>query len=170
MSGSNGAPPGRYAEPSRRHPAPDERPWLDLVAACPPERLPELRLLEQASTWRCGRADRVGLARDGVALLGDLMGQGPGEAARRALDLFGEERFRIALHHAHPGALGPLQWEYWHLRLHGERPRRPAPTVITEMKAAGALPPDAPEPEPTVWPPGGSGRPIDYGECLRRST
>lgn len=169
MSGLDGAP-DRYAEPSRRHPAPEERPWLDLMAVCPPERLPELRRLEQESTLRGGAANRVGLARDGVALLGHLMGQGPGAAALRALDLFGEERFRIALHHAHPGALGPVQWKYWHLRLHGERPRRPAPTVITEMKAAGALPPDAAEPEPTVWPPRRHERRIGYDECLRRFT
>lgn len=143
---------------------------MDLVARCPPERLAELRRLEQESTWRCLPADRVGLARDGVSLLCGLMRQGPGRRAFLALELFGERAFRIALHHARPGALSPIEWKYWHLRLHGERPRRPAPTVVTEMKAAGALPPDTEEPEPTVWPPLYPERKSGYEECLPLST
>ena len=160
----------RYAEPSARHAPPGERPWMDLAARCPPGRLAELRRLEQESTWRCGPADRVGLARDGVTLLCGLMRQGPSRHALLGLDLFGERAFRIALHHARPGAMSPIEWKYWHLRLHGERPRRPAPTVITEMKAAGALPPDTEEPEPAVWPPLYAERKGGYAECLPLST
>jgi hypothetical protein len=100
-------------------------------------------------------------------MLGQLMGLGPGPDSFRALEFFGEEAFRIALHHAHPGAMSPLVWNYWHLRLHGEPPRRPAPTVISEMKAAGALPAETPEPAPTQWPPRRPGVEVDYRTCLQ---
>ncbi len=99
-------------------------------------------------------------------MLGHLMGRGPGPASFEALAVFGERAFRIALHHAHPGAISPLLWKYWHLRLYGEPPRRPAPTVISEMKAAKALPDDYPEPAPTQWPPRRPG-PVDYRTCLQ---
>ena len=140
---------------------------MDLLAACPPEAEGAVRRLEQRSTDRCAPADRRGLARDGVSMLGGLMGLGPTPEVLEALRLFGERSFRVALHHMPPGAMSPLLWKYWHLRLHGEPPRRPAPTVITEMKAAGALPPDSPEPEATQWPPRHPG--AGYPECLPRS-
>lgn len=96
------------------------------------------------------------------------MGLGPGGAALAALELFGEAAFRVALHHARPGVMHPRLWKYWHLRLHGEPPRRPPPTVITEMKAAGALPADAPEPRAQPWPPLPSGPRLGYDACLWR--
>ena len=95
------------------------------------------------------------------------MGLGPGPDSFLALEIVGEDVFRIALHHAHPGAMSPLAWNYWHLRLHGEPPRRPAPTVISEMKAAGALPAEIPEPAPAQWPPRRPGVLVDYRTCLR---
>lgn len=86
-----------------------------------------LRRLEQRSTHRSAPADRRGLARDGVSMLGGLMGLGPTAEVLEAVGLFGERAFRVALHHLHPGAMSPLLWKYWHLRLHGEPPRRAAP-------------------------------------------
>lgn len=141
---------------------------LDLEARCPPEQRARLRRLEEASTHRRALADRRGLSRDGVSFLGHVMGLGPLNAALEAPDLFGEEPFRVALHHIHPGALRPMLWKYWHLRLHGEPPRRPPPSVITEMKAAGALPRNAPEPALRPWPPRPARPKPDYGEVLWR--
>ncbi len=166
-SGAGGSDP-RYVEPSAVCPPPSERPPLDLEVACPAPRLGLLRRLEERCTHRCAPADRRGLSRDGVTFLGHLMGLGPGENALAALDLFGETAFRVALHHARPGVMHPRLWKYWHLRLHGEPPRRPPPTVITEMKAAGALPPDAPEPRAQPWPPLPSGPRLGYDACLWR--
>ncbi len=171
--GAHVTPRGRYRTPSEVCPPPRERPALDLEARCPPEAMARLRRLEIASTHRCLVADRRGLSRDGVTFLGRLMGLGPRADTLEALDLFGEAPFRVTLHHVHPGAMSPMLWNYWHLRLHGEPPRRPAPTVITEMKAAGALPPSTPEPPAPQWPPRGGRTKPDYGRCLwrfRRST
>ena len=157
----------RYARPAERCPPPADRPILDLEARCPPERREALERLEVRSTHRCRTGDRRTLARDGISMLGHLMGRGPEPASFEALALFGERAFRMALHHAHPGAISPLLWKYWHLRLHGEPPRRPAPTVISEMKAAEALPDNYPEPGPTQWPPRRPGGPVDYRTCLQ---
>lgn len=96
------------------------------------------------------------------------MALGPGRDAVAALELFGERTFRMALHHARPGVLHPRLWKYWHLRLHGEPPRRPPPTVIAEMKATRLLPPDTPEPAVRAWPPLRTGPKPGYGECLWR--
>jgi len=157
----------RYARPAERCPPPADRPVLDLEARCPPEHREALERLEVRSTHRCRTADRRTLARDGISMLGHLMGRGPEPASFEALALFGERAFRMALHHAHPGAISPLLWKYWHLRLHGEPPRRSAPTVISEMKAAKALPDDYPEPAPAQWPPRRPGGPVDYRTCLQ---
>ena len=156
----------RCSEPSETCPPPGERPALDLEAACPPARRDLLRRLERRSTHRCSPADRRGLSRDGVTFLGNLMRLGLGEETLLALDLFGEAVFRVALRHARPGVLHPRMWKYWHLRLHGEPPRRPPPTVIAEMKAAEVLPPDAPEAPARPWPPLPTGPKRGYRECL----
>ena len=43
---------------------------------------------------------RHGRARDGITMLCDIMGHGTESLVTRALRLFGEDAFRIALHHA----------------------------------------------------------------------
>ena len=100
------AAPDRYLKPAQQCPDPRDRPDLDLEAACPTERLQELREIEIESTWRGLPGQRHGRARDGITMLCDIMGHGTKSLVAKALDLFGEEAFRIALHHANPGAIG----------------------------------------------------------------
>ena len=141
-----------YSIPSNHCPDPRLRPHLDLEAACPPERLQELKQIEVESTWRGLPGQRRGRARDGVTMLCDIMGHGSESLVTRALKLFGEDAFRIALRHTAPGAISSKLWKYWHLRLHNRPPERRPPTMRTLRIARGLLPPDTPDPEPLHWP------------------
>ena len=146
------AAPDRYLKPAQRCPNPRDRPNLDLEAACPAERLQELREIEIESTWRGLPGQRRGRARDGITMLCDIMGHGTESLVAKALDLFGEEAFRVALHHANAGVISPKLWHYWHLRLHNRLPERHPPTMRSLRIASGLLPPGTPDPEPLPWP------------------
>ena len=58
--------PDIYIKPAQQYPDPRYRPDLDLEAACPTERLQELREIEIESTWRGLPGQRHGRARDGI--------------------------------------------------------------------------------------------------------
>lgn len=119
---------------------------------CSPGRRAALREIEVESTWRGLPGQRRGRARDGIGLLCDIMGHGTDDLIERALSLFGERAFRIALHHANPGVISPRLWKYWHLRLHGSPPKRPPPTMVTMRIASGLLPADTRDDGPLPWP------------------
>ena len=144
--------PDIYIKPAQQYPDPRYRPDLDLEAACPTERLQELREIEIESSWRGLSGQRHGRARDGITMLCDIMGHGTESLVTKALKLFGEDAFRIALHHANPGAISPKLWKYWHLRLHNRPPERHPPTMRTLRIASGLLPPGTQDPEPLRWP------------------
>lgn len=153
MNPDAAAPLGQCLTPPSACPNPKKQPALDLQASCPPERLPELREIEMASTWRGLPEDRIGRSRHGVAMLCDLMGHGEFNLINKAFNLFGERPFRIALHHAPPGHFSPKLWNYWHLRLFGASAQRPLPTVLSLRIACGELPADTPDPDAIPWPP-----------------
>lgn len=144
--------PEIYTKPARQCPDPSKRPALDLEVACPRGQLQELREIEVESTWRGLPEERHGRSRDGITMLCDIMGHGTERLITRSLNLFGEEAFRIALHHANPGTISAILWKYWHLRLHNSLPGRQPPTMLSLRIARGLLPPDTPDPGPLSWP------------------
>ena len=141
-----------YTRPAKTCPDPRKRPELDLKSSVSPEKLDELKDIEVESTWRGLPEDRHGRSRDGITMLCDIMGHGTEALVRKSLDLFGEEAFRVALHHANPGTISPVLWKYWHLRLHKLPPERQPPTMLSLQIASGRLPAGTPDPEPVAWP------------------